>query len=72
MKWEYQTVKLNIAGGWNLSGVDFDVDVVQGICQSVRFGRLGTRFGIRRQCRLTDNQRKSFLYSKDLSMNYKF
>ncbi len=29
MKWEYQTVKFNIAGGWNLSGVDFDVDVVQ-------------------------------------------
>lgn len=29
MKWEYQTVKLNLAGGWNLSGVNFDVDVVQ-------------------------------------------
>lgn len=29
MKWEYQTVKLNITGSWNLSGIDFDVDVVQ-------------------------------------------
>ncbi len=29
MKWEYQTVKLNVVGGWNLSGIDFDADVVQ-------------------------------------------
>ncbi len=29
MKWEYQTVKLNVAGAWNMSGIDFDVDIVQ-------------------------------------------
>jgi hypothetical protein len=29
MKWEYQTVKLNVVDGWNFSGVEFDTDKVQ-------------------------------------------
>jgi hypothetical protein len=29
MKWEYQTVKLNVAGSWKWGGVDFDTDKVQ-------------------------------------------